>query len=48
LGWNELWTTTVPSKFAKVYIGNASIFSSQAFITYFDNFVINSGVLSSP
>jgi hypothetical protein len=42
-GWQRIFTKTVPSSPAQIYIGNGSIFASQAFTTYFDNFHINSG-----
>ncbi len=42
-GWQRIFTKTVPSSPAQIYIGNGSIFSSLAFTTYFDNFKINSG-----
>lgn len=44
VGWVELGTTTVPSDPARVYLGNASINASQAFMTRFDDFKINSGL----
>jgi endonuclease/exonuclease/phosphatase family metal-dependent hydrolase len=42
-GWQELATVTVPASSATVYFGNISVNASQAFTTYFDNFLINSG-----
>ncbi len=42
-GWVELASVTVPASPATVYLGNGSVNASQAFTTYFDNFLINSG-----
>ena len=42
-GWQRIISKTVPSSPAQIYFGNGSIFASQAFTTYFDNFHINSG-----
>jgi hypothetical protein len=43
-GWQRIITKTVPAGLAQIYFGNGSIFASQAFITSFDNFHINSGI----
>jgi arabinogalactan endo-1,4-beta-galactosidase len=43
-GWQELASGTVPLSPANVYMGNGSINASHAFTTYFDNFLINSGI----
>jgi len=45
-GWQRIISKTVPSGPAQIYFGNGSIFASQAFTTYFDNFHINSGFTS--
>jgi hypothetical protein len=45
-GWEEIDHITVPSSYAKLYMGNASVNASQSFITFFDNFQINSGLTS--
>ena len=42
-GWVELVSGSVPADPAYVYMGNGSVNASQAFTTYFDNFLINSG-----
>ncbi|RPH69184.1 hypothetical protein EHM76_07265, partial [bacterium] len=42
-GWKSAGFMNVPSSFAQVYFGNASISASLQFTTYFDNFVINAG-----
>jgi hypothetical protein len=42
-GWQRIITKNVPAGPAQIYFGNGSIFASQAFTTYFDNFHINSG-----
>lgn len=43
-GWQKLSNATLPAGPAQVMLGNGSIFASQAFTTYFDNFQINSGL----
>jgi hypothetical protein len=43
-GWEEIAHTIVPSSYAKVYLGNASVNAFHAMTTYFDNFQINSGL----
>lgn len=43
-GWQVLSQTRVPAKEAQVYFGNASINASLSFTTYFDDFLINSGI----
>jgi endonuclease/exonuclease/phosphatase family metal-dependent hydrolase len=43
VGWKELASVTVPASPATVYFGNGSVNASEAFTTYFDNFLINSG-----
>ncbi len=45
-GWVELASGTVPADPAYVYMGNGSVDASQAFTTYFDNFLVNSGLPS--
>jgi alpha-tubulin suppressor-like RCC1 family protein len=47
-GWQELANASVPLGPAQVYMGNGSINASQAFTTYFDNFLINSGRICLP
>jgi hypothetical protein len=42
-GWEELSSVTVPTDPVTVYLGNGSVNASQAFTTYFENFLINSG-----
>jgi hypothetical protein len=42
-GWQRIISRPVPAGPAQIYFGNGSIFASQAFTTYFDNFYINSG-----
>ena len=42
-GWKKIISRTVPAGPAQIFFGNGSIFASQAFTTYFDNFLINSG-----
>jgi endonuclease/exonuclease/phosphatase family metal-dependent hydrolase len=42
-GWVKLASVTVPESPATVYLGNGTVNASQAFTTYFDNFLINSG-----
>ena len=43
-GWQKLESTTVPARPAQVVIGIGSVNASQAFTTYFENFMINSGL----
>jgi endo-1,4-beta-xylanase len=43
-GWRALDSVAVPASPAQVYLGNGSVNAAQAFITYFDNFQINSGL----
>jgi hypothetical protein len=43
-GWQRIVSKTVATDSAQIYFGNGSINASQAFTTYFDNFVINSGL----
>jgi hypothetical protein len=45
-GWVELARVEIPLGLTKIYMDNASINASQAFTTYFDNFLINSGETS--
>jgi hypothetical protein len=42
-GWVELGRGKLPVSPARVYIGIQSVYHSQVFSTYFDNFLINSG-----
>lgn len=42
-GWVELGSVTLPVSPARVYMGIQSVYHSQVFSTYFDNFTINSG-----
>lgn len=42
-GWMELGMVTLPVSPAQVYMGIQSVYHSQVFSTYFDNFMINSG-----
>lgn len=42
-GWQEVDHLTVPADNARVYLRNASVNASQAFTTYFDNFMVISG-----
>jgi hypothetical protein len=43
-GWQELGILAIPASPATVYIGSNSVDASFAFSTYFDNFIINSGL----
>ena len=45
-GWQELASTGVPASPAQVIMGNGSVNASAAFSTYFDNFQINSGLIT--
>ena len=42
-GWVELGKVELPVSPARVYMGIQSVYHSQVFSTYFDNFMINSG-----
>jgi hypothetical protein len=43
-GWEEGGIMTVPASPARVYLGNLSFHAYHAFTSYFDNFIINSGL----
>jgi hypothetical protein len=46
-GWRKVDTITVPATAAQVYLKIGSINAGQAFTTYFDNFKVNSGDIST-